>query len=187
MAGAALVLRSIIAPTVISWRSAIKTFLFVDWFPVAFVRSACLSGCASSRKWPRKRVRGGWPIPGFTFAEATPFTGDVLGWTCRWQDRDELSALRGKTIEVAVKLRSAKVFAGRFVEAAPLFFPFDRPDFSPRTLVFPERQISSVDRAMTACPPTESDLLFCALGRRNARKLGTNWVSAGCFSPSAEP
>ena len=42
------------------------------------------------------------------------FSGDELWTNCRWKGKDDLSALKGKYLELAIKLRSAKIFAYRF-------------------------------------------------------------------------
>ena len=56
----------------------------------------------------------GKPVEGFTFVEAVPFSGDSTRVTCRWNGKDDLSSLRGKNLEIAFRLRSAKLFACRF-------------------------------------------------------------------------
>ena len=56
----------------------------------------------------------GEPLPGFTFAECVPFAGDELWTPLKWQGRDDLSSLSGKSIDLRIRLRSAKVFAVRF-------------------------------------------------------------------------
>lgn len=60
----------------------------------------------------------GRPIEGFSFAEAVPFAGDSTRAVCRWRGRDDLSSLRGKNIELGIRLRSAKLFACSFLCAA---------------------------------------------------------------------
>jgi hypothetical protein len=54
-------------------------------------------------------------VEGFSFADSVPFSGDETWATCRWKGKDDLSALRGKSLELAFRLRSAKVFGYRFV------------------------------------------------------------------------
>lgn len=56
----------------------------------------------------------GQPVPGFTFADSVPINGDALWTACRWKGGADLSALRGKYVEIAFRLRSATVFACRF-------------------------------------------------------------------------
>lgn len=56
----------------------------------------------------------GEALPGFTFAECVPFAGDELWTPLKWQGRDDLSSLSGKSIDLRIRLRSAKLFAVRF-------------------------------------------------------------------------
>ncbi len=56
----------------------------------------------------------GKPVPGFTLADALPFRGDELWADLHWKGREHLDSLRGKWLELAFRLRSAKVFAVRF-------------------------------------------------------------------------
>ncbi len=53
------------------------------------------------------------PIPGFTFAECVPFTGDELWTPLRWRGKADLSELKGKRIQLRVRLSSAKIFGYR--------------------------------------------------------------------------
>jgi hypothetical protein len=57
----------------------------------------------------------GKPLDGFSFADCVPFRGDELWANCRWKGRQDLAALRGKSLELGVRLRTAKIFAYRFV------------------------------------------------------------------------
>ena len=57
----------------------------------------------------------GKPIAGFTLADAEPFNGDAIWADCRWRNQTDLAALRGKSLEIGIRLRSAKIFACRFV------------------------------------------------------------------------
>lgn len=57
----------------------------------------------------------GKPVEGFSFADSVAVSGDALWAKCRWKGTDDLSSLRGKYIEIAIRLRSAKIFACRFV------------------------------------------------------------------------
>ena len=56
----------------------------------------------------------GKPVDGFAFADAVPFSGDSVWATCRWNGDKDVRALRGKNLELAIRLRSAKLFACRF-------------------------------------------------------------------------
>jgi hypothetical protein len=51
----------------------------------------------------------GKPIPGFTFADAGPITGDALAAPLQW--KRSLSALAGKPIHLELALRQARLFA----------------------------------------------------------------------------
>jgi hypothetical protein len=57
----------------------------------------------------------GKPIEGFTFNDCVTFSGDEVWTNCRWKGKDDLSGLQGKSLELAIRLRSAKIFAYRFV------------------------------------------------------------------------
>ncbi|MEO7653956.1 MAG: hypothetical protein ABIZ80_26150, partial [Bryobacteraceae bacterium] len=57
---------------------------------------------------------GGKPVPGYTFTESVPFNGDELWTRCCWKEKSDLRALSGKTLEIAFRLGSAKIFAYRF-------------------------------------------------------------------------
>ncbi|MBI3208838.1 MAG: hypothetical protein HYZ37_08045 [Candidatus Solibacter usitatus] len=57
---------------------------------------------------------GGKPIDGFTFADAVAFHGDEVWTDLRWRGNQDIRALRGKNIELRVRLRAAKIFAYRF-------------------------------------------------------------------------
>ncbi|MEO6244456.1 MAG: hypothetical protein ABIQ12_03390 [Opitutaceae bacterium] len=54
-------------------------------------------------------------LAGFSFADAIPFSGDATWANCRWRGQTDLTALRGKNLELSLRLRHAKIFAGRFV------------------------------------------------------------------------
>lgn len=62
----------------------------------------------------RRDAAPGQAIPGFAFADSIPFRGDEVWSDCRWKDKVDLVALRGKSIEMAVRLNSAKLFALRW-------------------------------------------------------------------------
>jgi hypothetical protein len=57
----------------------------------------------------------GKPIEGFSFTDCVPFSGDEIWTTYRWKGKSDLSGLKGKDVELAVRLRSAKIFGYRFV------------------------------------------------------------------------
>jgi hypothetical protein len=56
----------------------------------------------------------GEPVKGFSFDDCLPFSGDAMWSPCRWRGAD-VSGLRGKQIEVRFRLRSATIFACKFV------------------------------------------------------------------------
>ena len=62
----------------------------------------------------RRDAAPGKAIEGFAFADSVPFRGDEVWSDCRWKNKADLAALRGKTIEMAVRLNSAKLFALRW-------------------------------------------------------------------------
>ncbi|MFO1023022.1 MAG: hypothetical protein U0903_20350, partial [Planctomycetales bacterium] len=57
----------------------------------------------------------GKPVPGFSFAESIPFSGDEIWADCRWKGKETLKELRGKSLQLCIRLRSAKIFACRWV------------------------------------------------------------------------
>ena len=59
----------------------------------------------------------GWltrPLPGFTFAECIPFTGDQVWAPLQWKGKQDLVELAGKNLILRFRLSSAKVFGYRF-------------------------------------------------------------------------
>jgi len=56
----------------------------------------------------------GRALDGFSFDDCEPFSGDATWAACRWGGREDLGRLRGKRLELAFRLRSAKIFACRF-------------------------------------------------------------------------
>ena len=56
----------------------------------------------------------GKPVEGFSFADSVPFNGDATWENCRWKGNADPARLRGKYVEVVLRLRSAKIFAIRF-------------------------------------------------------------------------
>lgn len=57
----------------------------------------------------------GQPVKGFSFDDCLPFSGDAIWTPCRWKGGADLAELRGKNIEIRFRLRSAKIFACKFV------------------------------------------------------------------------
>lgn len=53
------------------------------------------------------------PIPGYTFDEAAPITGDHLFAKPHWKERADLSALVGKPVRIEIEMREAELFAIR--------------------------------------------------------------------------
>ena len=60
--------------------------------------------------------RGTKPMPGYTFADAIPFSGDAVWEPLRWKGVESLEPLRGKELILHFRLTSAKVFGIRFVD-----------------------------------------------------------------------
>jgi len=61
----------------------------------------------------------GWnsrAIPGFSFDECIPFTGDSIWTTLRWKGHSDLSSLRGKLLVPHIRLTNAKIFGYRFAQ-----------------------------------------------------------------------
>lgn len=62
----------------------------------------------------------GRPLPGYTFAECDPLTGDELGRTVTWRGSSDLGTLRGVTVQPEFSLEDADLFALQFpAEAQP--------------------------------------------------------------------
>jgi len=57
-------------------------------------------------------------LEGYRFEDSEPVTGDHTGWTCAWRGRADLSALRGTSVAIRVRLDRATLFATR-MENAP--------------------------------------------------------------------
>lgn len=53
------------------------------------------------------------PIPGFTWEEAVPISGDHLFARPCWQERDDLAELAGRPIRIEIAMREAELFAIR--------------------------------------------------------------------------
>ncbi len=53
------------------------------------------------------------PIPGYTFEEALPISGDQLFATPQWQDHPDIAELIGRPIRIEIALREAELFAIR--------------------------------------------------------------------------
>lgn len=58
----------------------------------------------------------GRPLPGFGAVDAPVLYGDELDATVRWKQGVDLSALRGRTVQLRVLLKDADLFALRFAE-----------------------------------------------------------------------
>jgi len=56
----------------------------------------------------------GKPAEGFSFADSIPFSGDAAWENCRWKNGKDPAAFRSKYLELAFRLRAAKLFACRF-------------------------------------------------------------------------
>jgi len=53
------------------------------------------------------------PIPGYTWEEAEPISGDHLFAQPRWKERADISELIGKPIHIEIQMREAEIFAIR--------------------------------------------------------------------------
>ncbi|MDE0198134.1 MAG: hypothetical protein OXK78_08060, partial [Caldilineaceae bacterium] len=53
------------------------------------------------------------PIPGYTWEEAVPVSGDHLYARPRWQEREDIGALVGRPVRVEVSMLEAELFAIR--------------------------------------------------------------------------
>lgn len=52
-------------------------------------------------------------IPGFSFEDFAPLSGNQVWTNLQWKGQDSLKPLRGKYLEMVIRLRTAKVFAYR--------------------------------------------------------------------------
>jgi hypothetical protein len=59
--------------------------------------------------------RNGQALKGFGFDDCVPFSGDEIWVPFRWKNGADVAELRGKQIELRFRLRSAKIFACKFV------------------------------------------------------------------------
>ena len=57
----------------------------------------------------------GQPVKGFSFDDCLPFSGDEIWTPCRWKNGADVAELQGKQIELRFRLRSATIFACKFV------------------------------------------------------------------------
>ena len=55
------------------------------------------------------------PLEGYSFEDCIPFRGDEIWARCQWKGKEDLSELRGKQLQLRVRLSSAKIFGYRFV------------------------------------------------------------------------
>ena len=53
------------------------------------------------------------PIPGYTWEEAKPISGDHIFAGPRWQEHEDLSELVGRPVRIEIAMREAEVFAIR--------------------------------------------------------------------------
>jgi hypothetical protein len=53
------------------------------------------------------------PLPGYTWQEAVPISGDHLFAPVRWREHDDLSELIGRPVRLALQMREAELFAIR--------------------------------------------------------------------------
>ena len=49
-------------------------------------------------------------VPGYSFDDCIPFTGDQTNGRLKWKNKDDLTELRGKTVFLHFRLSSAKIF-----------------------------------------------------------------------------
>ena len=52
-------------------------------------------------------------IPGYSFDDCIPFSGDNIDWRPTWKDGKTLDALSGKAIRIEIKLNSSRLYAIR--------------------------------------------------------------------------
>jgi hypothetical protein len=57
----------------------------------------------------------GNPIPGFTKDECVPFSRDAVRGAVEWKDGRNIGELEGKPVRVTFHMRTAKLYAFRFI------------------------------------------------------------------------
>ena len=57
------------------------------------------------------RRKSGEPIPGYTFGEFRPLSGDELDRPLAWSGSDDLSPLRGENIRICFRLHMSRIYA----------------------------------------------------------------------------
>ncbi len=60
------------------------------------------------------RDAGGKPIPGFTFSDSVPVTGDGLALPVRWRGGAGLGRISGTPVCLAFRLRNAALYSYQF-------------------------------------------------------------------------
>ena len=55
------------------------------------------------------------PLQGYSFEDNIPFRGDEIWARCQWKGKEDLSELRGKQLQLRIRLSSAKIFGYRLV------------------------------------------------------------------------
>lgn len=63
-------------------------------------------------------LENGLPLKGFSHAENEPLRGDSLWTPLRWKGKADLSELRGRKLQLHVRLRHTRIFGYRVVAAA---------------------------------------------------------------------
>ncbi len=56
-------------------------------------------------------------LPGFSFADCVPLTGDHAWATARWKGKSDFSELRGKKVQIHFRLTKGKIFGYRTIDA----------------------------------------------------------------------
>ncbi|MEW6356409.1 MAG: hypothetical protein AB1696_08795 [Planctomycetota bacterium] len=60
------------------------------------------------------RDDGGQPVRGFTFADCDPIRGNAVAWTAAWKGNEDVSALAGAPVQLAIELVNADLYAFQF-------------------------------------------------------------------------
>jgi hypothetical protein len=60
----------------------------------------------------------GEPIEGFTVDDCIYVNGDFIAKEVQWLNGNDLSAFAGKTVQVVLRMRGAKLYAMQFVDSA---------------------------------------------------------------------
>jgi|GEM_PF-713201 len=95
--------------------------------PIEINARTSKSGSVEVELWESVSQFFARPIPGFTFDECIPFRGDEIWTPLQWRGKKDLSELKGKTIQLRIRLTCAKIFGYRWESSAVLSWKVSEP------------------------------------------------------------